>query len=157
MINEFNFLHIIISCFGISLFFTFFNIIILRIFNYRNEIYILFSTFVIFLFFLQYFTNNFYITLLVALFNFSFIVTYPALREEIPTFKILRFISTNKHTQSIILLMVLKEISLDIKVKEALSNNLIFTKNNRLYLTYFGLLLAKFFILFRKILNLNKL
>lgn len=157
MINDINFLHVISYCFGISLIFILFNLIVLKIFNYKNDVYIILISFVILLFSLFYFTDNLYIILLTTLFNSSFIVTYPALREEIPTFKILRIISTNKYTQSIILLKLLQEINLDIKVNEALSNNLIFTKNKTLHLTYFGFILAKFFILFRKILNLDKL
>lgn len=95
--------------------------------------------------------------MLVALLNLAFIMTYPALREEIPTFKIIRIISTNKSTKSVIAKKVLEEINLDLKINQAISNNLIYIRGEQLSLTYIGLIIAIFFIFFRKILGLNKI
>lgn len=155
--NETNFLTIISLSICLAMCFVIISYFILRIINFANEIIIIFSIFIIFIFFLNLYCDNYYLIMLVALLNLAFIMTYPALREEIPTFKIIRIISTNKSTKSVIAKKVLEEINLDLKINQAISNNLIYIRGEQLSLTYIGLIIAIFFIFFRKILGLNKI
>lgn len=157
MMNETNFLTIISLSICLAMCFVIISYFILRIINFANEIIIIFSIFIIFIFFLNLYCDNYYLIMLVALLNLAFIMTYPALREEIPTFKIIRIISTNKSTKSVIAKKVLEEINLDLKINQAISNNLIYIRGEQLSLTYIGLIIAIFFIFFRKILGLNKI
>ena len=90
----------------------------------------------------------------------AFIQTYPAIRREIPSFKILLLIhSYNRKyieiNDDIILENLSKFNSLDSKINELLQDGFVISKNNSLVLTKTGLIIATFFKIYRKLLGLE--
>jgi predicted transcriptional regulator len=90
----------------------------------------------------------------------AFIQTYPAIRREIPSFKILLLIhSCNRKNieinDNIIIENLSKFNSLESKINELLQDGFVISNNNSLVLTKSGLILATFFKIYRKLLGLE--
>ena len=87
-----------------------------------------------------------------------YIQTFPVLKEDIPSFRILRIIANNKKGVSekeIIKLMGTTDL-FNIKLTELEEDNLLKKENSKITLTNSGRILANIFIIYRKLLGLGR-
>lgn len=132
------------------LFLVILNIIINKVFVIKKEILFLVIFFLfnplIFLFSQKIFDLILYYSL-----SLAYIQTYPALKEEIPTFQIVLEIYYKNSVSNKKNKKFFKK-----KIQQMLDEKLIFKNGNRFYLSFFGLLIAKLFFTYRKILKLDE-
>ena len=138
-----------------------------RLFFKKSEIFLIFITFLVTPFFYTYFfidpslykyTDMLSIIFLYIGLSCVYIQTFPALKEDIPSFRILRIIANNKKgisEKEIIKLMGTTDL-FDIKLKELEEDNLLKKENSKITLSKSGRILANIFIIYRKILGLGK-
>ena len=138
-----------------------------RLFFKKSEIFLIFITFLVTPFFYTYFFINLslykYTDMLSIIFLYIglscvYFQTFPALKEDIPSFRILRIIANNKKgisEKEIIKLMGTTDL-FDIKLKELEEDNLLKKENSKITLSNSGRILANIFIIYRKILGLGK-
>jgi superfamily II helicase len=87
-----------------------------------------------------------------------YIQTFPVLKEDIPSFRILRIIANNKKGVSekeIIKLMGTTDL-FNIKLTELEEDNFLKKENSKITLTNSGRILANIFIAYRKLLGLGR-
>lgn len=89
--------------------------------------------------------------------SLAYIQTYPALKEDIPSIKILSLI---KHSgkiskKELIKNHLLNDSLINSKQEELINDGFIFKQNRKIKVTKIGFLLAKIFIFYRNILNLK--
>ena len=143
------------------------HIYFVRLFFKKSEIFLIFITFLLTPFFYTYFfidlslyryTDMLSIIFLYIGLSSVYIQTFPALKEDIPSFRILRIIANNKKgisEKEIIKLMGTTDL-FDIKLKELEEDNLLRKENSKITLSKSGRILANIFIIYRKILGLGR-
>jgi len=87
----------------------------------------------------------------------SYIQTYPALKEDIPTFKLLLFIASQQQgvTTDDIMTYISQQNLVKRKLDELHNDSLLIEQRGRLYLSPTGRLLASCFALYRRLLGLK--
>ncbi len=154
--------------FGILAFFCclLIQIIIWRFFLIKKEIITLGSIFFVsplFIYLLVFMLNKasvidlLMIALLQALLSSAYLQTYPALREDIPSIKLLFFIKENPNLsrKNIIDFFSKNSSLIKSKNKDLISDGLI-KEGNSMQLTLSGKVLAKFFVTYRKFLGVRR-
>ena len=143
------------------------HLYIARLFFKKSEIFLIFITFFISPLLYTYFfidlTLYKYTDMLSIIFLYIglscvYIQTFPALKEDIPSFRILRIIANNKKGVSekeIIKLMGTTDL-FNIKLTELEEDNLLKKENSKITLTNSGRILANIFIIYRKLLGLGR-
>lgn len=89
--------------------------------------------------------------------SLAYIQTYPALKEDIPSIKILSLIKHSRKIskEELIKNHLLNNSLINSKQEELINDGFIFKQNGKIKVTKIGFLLAKFFIFYRKIFNLK--
>lgn len=106
------------------------------------------------------FFSNFEIVMLLCLFyllSLTFIQTFPALKENIPSIKILFFIFKNPGLNNSEVINILLEFDnfIEHKNEELASDSFVTLRNGKYQLTLIGNLIVLFFLFYRKILGKN--
>lgn len=163
-----NYLKVIELSLGVLILGILIQAIIWRLKKIKKELMILVSIFFAMPPLLFFSFNNFILStisdaelpLIIALtysLSLAYIQTYPALKEDIPSVKILTLIkSSEKLTKKELIKSHLLNSSLiNVKQKELINDGFVYKHNKKIKLTRLGFLLAKIFIFYRNMLNLN--